>query len=74
MTTISNRLQDILATIQLAKAAGQCQQQVNLLAVSKAQPASAIREAYAAGQSMFGENYLQEALKKHTELADLPIE
>lgn len=74
MTTISNRLQDILATIQLAKAAGQCQQQVNLLVVSKAQPASAIREAYVAGQSMFGENYLQEALKKQTELADLPIE
>src|SRR5450830_86131 len=74
MTTISNRLQDILATIQLAKAARQCQQQVNLLAVSKAQPASAIREAYVAGQSMFGENYIQEALKKQTELTDLPIE
>lgn len=74
MTTISNRLQDILATIQLAKAAGRCQQQVHLLAVSKAQSASAIREAYVAGQSMFGENYLQEALKKQIELADLPIE
>jgi pyridoxal phosphate enzyme (YggS family) len=74
MTIISNRLQDILATIQLAKVAGQCQQQVNLLAVSKAQPSSAIREAYIAGQRMFGENYLQEALIKQTELADLPIE
>jgi pyridoxal phosphate enzyme (YggS family) len=74
MTIISNRLQDILVTIQLAKVAGQCQQQINLLAVSKAQPASAIREAYVAGQRMFGENYLQEALIKQTELADLPIE
>lgn len=74
MTIISNRLQDILATIQSAKVTGHCQQSVALLAVSKAQPAQAIREAYAAGQTMFGENYLQEALDKQTQLADLPIE
>ncbi|MGZ8257752.1 MAG: YggS family pyridoxal phosphate-dependent enzyme [Methylotenera sp.] len=74
MTTISNRLQDILAAIQSAKATGHCQQQVKLLAVSKAQSALAIREAYAAGQTMFGENYLQEALEKQTELTDLAIE
>lgn len=74
MTTISNRLQDILATIQSAKVTGHCQQQVNLLAVSKAQSALAIREAYAAGQTMFGENYMQEALEKQTELTDLAIE
>ncbi len=74
MTTISNRLQDILATIQSAQANSPYRQQVKLLAVSKAQPSSAIREAYAAGQVLFGENYLQEALDKQTELADLPIE
>lgn len=74
MTTISNRLQDILASIQLAKVAGNSQQKVSLLAVSKAHPASAIREAYNAGQIMFGENYLQEALDKQAELADLAIE
>lgn len=73
MTTISNRLQDILATIQSAQALSPYQQQVELLAVSKAQPSSAIREAYAAGQLLFGENYLQEALDKQAELADLPI-
>lgn len=73
MTIISNRLQDILATIQSAKITGHSQQPVNLLAVSKAQPALAIREAYAAGQTMFGENYLQEALEKQTQLADLAI-
>ena len=74
MTTIGNRLQDILATIQSAKVTGHCQQSVCLLAVSKAQPAQAIREAYAAGQTMFGENYLQEALDKQIQLADLAIE
>ncbi|PKO53679.1 MAG: YggS family pyridoxal phosphate-dependent enzyme [Betaproteobacteria bacterium HGW-Betaproteobacteria-20] len=74
MTSISNRLQDILATIQSVKLAGQHQQPVSLLAVSKAQPAAAIREAYAAGQAMFGENYLQEALDKQTQLTDLNIE
>lgn len=74
MTTISNRLQDILASIQLAKVAGNSQQKVSLLAVSKAHPASAIREAYDAGQTMFGENYLQEALDKQAELTDLAVE
>ena len=74
MTTISNRLQDILATIELTKTNANCPQQVTLLAVSKAQSASMMRQAYAAGQTKFGENYLQEALEKQTELTDLTIE
>lgn len=74
MTTISNRLQDILATIEATKAASKSLQEVNLLAVSKAQPASIIREAFAAGQHRFAENYLQEALEKQAELTDLNIE
>lgn len=74
MATISNRLQGILATIQSAQAESQYQQQVKLLAVSKAQSSSVIRIAFQAGQSLFGENYLQEALEKQAELADLPIE
>jgi PLP dependent protein len=48
--------------------------EVILLAVSKAQAAEKLREAYAAGQTKFGENYLQEALNKQAELADLNIE
>jgi pyridoxal phosphate enzyme (YggS family) len=44
---------------------------VQLLAVSKTCPASAVREAHAAGQGAFGENYVQEALEKMAELADL---
>lgn len=47
---------------------------VTLLAVSKTQPAQAIRAAAAAGQYRFGENYLQEALAKMADLADLDLE
>ena len=43
------------------------------MAVSKTRPASAIREAHAAGVADIGENYLQEALAKMTELTDLPL-
>jgi pyridoxal phosphate enzyme (YggS family) len=42
-----------------------------LLAVSKTFPAEAVREAHAAGQQAFGENYVQEALAKIEALADL---
>ncbi len=48
--------------------------EIQLLAVSKTKPVSAIREAYAAGQVAFGENYLQEALDKINQLRDLPLE
>jgi pyridoxal phosphate enzyme (YggS family) len=44
---------------------------VTLVAVSKTQPAEAIREAYAAGQRDFGENYAQEWRDKAAALADL---
>lgn len=45
---------------------------VTLVAVSKTQPPEAIREAYAAGQRHFGENYAQEWRDKAAALADLP--
>jgi hypothetical protein len=44
---------------------------VTLLAVSKTFPAEAVREAHAAGQQAFGENYVQEALAKIEVLAEL---
>jgi pyridoxal phosphate enzyme (YggS family) len=44
---------------------------IGLLAVSKGQPAGAVRAAYALGQRAFGENYVQEALAKADALADL---
>ena len=43
----------------------------NLLAVSKMQPASAVRELAACGQLDFGESRVQEALPKQEALADL---
>ena len=47
---------------------------VALLAVSKTQPAEALRAAAEAGQRLFGESYLQEAEAKIEALADLPLE
>jgi pyridoxal phosphate enzyme (YggS family) len=44
------------------------------MAVSKTFPQSAIREAHGAGQRVFGESYLQEALPKLAQLADLAID
>ena len=46
--------------------------EVTLVAVSKTRPAEEIREAYAAGQRDFGENYAQEWREKADALADLP--
>ena len=44
-----------------------------MVAVSKSQPAEAIRAAFAAGCRDFGESYVQEALPKIEALSDLPI-
>ena len=46
---------------------------VRLIAVSKSHSAAAIRAAAELGQRDFGENYVQEALPKLAELADLPL-
>lgn len=48
--------------------------EITLVAASKSQPAAAIRTLAAAGQRAFGENYVQEALAKQRELADLALE
>ncbi|HQS36706.1 MAG: YggS family pyridoxal phosphate enzyme [Methylotenera sp. 24-45-7] len=74
MTIIAYRLQEVIAAIQHAQDASPFKQQVKLVAVSKAQTADAVREAYQAGQTIFGENYLQEALDKQQLLTDLNIE
>lgn len=47
-----------------ARAAGRRPDDVRLVAVSKTQPPAAIRAALAAGQVIFGENYVQEAAAK----------
>jgi pyridoxal phosphate enzyme (YggS family) len=55
-----------------AESAGRDPASVRLVAVSKTKPAEAVREAYAAGQRAFGENYAQELEAKARALADLP--
>ena len=75
MTDIEKRLDEIRTTIaETARAHGREADAVRLVAVSKRQPTSAIRAAFAAGQRAFGENYVQEALEKCAELDGLPIE
>ncbi len=72
MSSIAERLTEIRARVAAACArAGRDPGSVTLLAVSKLKPAALIREAYAAGQRDFGENYAQELRDKAAELADL---
>ncbi|WP_460108538.1 YggS family pyridoxal phosphate-dependent enzyme [Pseudomonas sp. S3_H04] len=74
MSTIADNILQVRSRIQTAiQAAHRPENSVQLLAVSKTKPAAALREAYAAGLRDVGENYLQEALGKQLELADLPL-
>ena len=72
MTTLEQRLGQVRQRIvQACVGAGRDPAGVSLLAVSKLQPAQAVRRALQAGQCAFGENYVQEALDKMAALADL---
>jgi pyridoxal phosphate enzyme (YggS family) len=74
MSTIAENIAKVRERIrEAAQALQRDPAAVGLLAVSKTKPAQAIREAHAAGQIDFGENYLQEALSKQAELTDLPL-
>lgn len=75
MHKIDDQLAKVTARIhQAATAVARNPQTVQLIAVSKTQPAAAVAAAYAWGQRRFGENYLQEALEKQQQLANLEIE
>jgi pyridoxal phosphate enzyme (YggS family) len=72
MASIAAKLQQVRHRIgQACTLAQRPVQSVTLLAVSKNFEAGAVREAQAAGQRAFGENYVQEALDKIEALADL---
>lgn len=72
---VASNLAAVQARINAAEtAAGRAPGSVALLAVSKTKPLSMIREAAAAGQRAFGENYAQEAIEKAEALADLDLE
>ena len=75
MTTIADNLQGIHARIANAcEAAGRPAGSVAVLAVSKTFAVDVVVQAHAAGQSAFGENYIQEAIEKITALAHLPLQ
>lgn len=75
MTTIHDNLQTVRARIAAACAGAQrAVNDVTLLAVSKTFGPEAVREAHAAGQLAFGENYIQEAVEKMALLEDLPLQ
>ena len=70
MDTLEDRLNHIRERIATAATqAGRSPEDVTLIAVSKTYPPEAVREAEAAGQLVFGENRVQEALSKIPELS-----
>jgi len=74
MMTVRDNLQIIGAKLdQFARQYKRSPSEVQLLAVSKRHSIDAIREAYEAGQTTFGENYVQELLEKAGQLSDLNI-
>jgi len=75
MTMIADNLQRIHDRIaQACGKAGRSPDSVALLAVSKTFGADAVAQAHAAGQTAFGENYIQEAVEKITALKHLPLQ
>lgn len=75
MTVIATQLQAVHARIAAAcLAAGRAPDSVQLLAVSKTFGPEAVCAAHAAGQTAFGENYIQEAVDKMALLDDLPLQ
>jgi pyridoxal phosphate enzyme (YggS family) len=75
MTMIEINLQTVRARIAAAcHLARRAPGDVTLLAVSKTFGVVAIEEAFYAGQTAFGENYIQEAVQKINQLSHLSIE
>lgn len=72
---IAENLAQVRAHIQAAcQSAGRDPASVSLLAVSKTWGPEAVRQAHAAGQRAFGENYIQEGVDKILALKDLPLQ
>lgn len=75
MTMIEINLETVRTRIAAAcRAAGRDVRSVTLLAVSKTFDAQAVEKAHAAGQTDFGENYIQEAVQKIERLRHLPLQ
>lgn len=74
MTIANNILRIKKAILSCESKHGIAPYTISLLGSTKNQSVEKLREAYAAGLVLFGENYLQEALTKMAILADLPIQ
>ena len=71
MSTIADRLAQVRTRItQAANAAGRDPASIKLLAVSKTHPVAILETALTAGQTAFGESYLQDALPKIEAIGD----
>lgn len=69
LQAVPERLEEVRRRIDAAaEAAGRATADVTLVAVSKTKPADAVAAAFAAGQRVFGENRVQEALGKYPPL------
>src|SRR5256885_16101630 len=67
--TVLDNLRNVRTNMaEAARAAGRDPTDVTLLAISKTVPAERVREALAAGQALFGENYAQELRDKAREV------
>jgi PLP dependent protein len=72
MNSIVVNLIQVRNRIELAALAAKREpEEIELLAVSKTFPAAAVEEAMHAGQSAFGENYVQEGIEKIVQLEKL---
>ncbi len=71
---ISDNLAEVRQEIaRHATLAGREPGEITLIAVSKTKPASMVVEAFEAGQTVFGENKVQEMCEKNEQLSDLPL-
>ncbi len=76
-TGMSTAIRENLAAVRdriagAAVRAGRRPEEITLIAVSKSKPAQAVVEALRAGQKVFGENRVREALEKMEEVAEAP--
>lgn len=75
MSAIATNLQAVRTRIAAAaSAAGRTPESITLLAVSKTKPLADVLAAAAAGQSAFGENYVQEGCEKAAATVDRSLE
>lgn len=66
---VADNLQKVrMSIVRAATRAGRSPEAIQLVAVSKTKPPSLVIQALRAGQMAFGENYVQEALEKTSEV------